>query len=606
MIALDGLYPSILDSLPQALVIVERRIARETGRFEFRVAYANPAWERISGASVHTIIDVPFERMIYGRSPIPWIQMVESAFADGKPSHQTYYSEIVEKWLSISIALVAKDHLSLTVIDESNHYSGQLRLKEQNLRLSSLSAELAASKNNLKTKLEHIESLNNDLERLAYFDQLTRLPNRARIQATIADMIAQRADTDKRMSIALLDVDNMKNVNDFQGHDSGDELLAQLGERLKSFEKDGIIASRFGGDEFLLIIPDGESYAQTIEQAVMAQEELNVPYEIGGRKVRSTISMGIASYPDDADNMRDLLKYADMALDDAKKRGKNVISLFRTVMQDRLNSRVSLESRIFLALEDNQFELHYQPQYDIQTKQIRGFEALVRWFDPEKGNISPEEFIPIAEENRAILPLGDWILRTACETLREWQVRLDYNGVLSVNVSPLQLRNEGFLERLTKIVEDSGIVPGSLEIEITEGVLIDDFEASAERLRAIKDLGIGISLDDFGTGYSSLSYLQRLPLTALKIDKSFISNVTNDRSVEYGITDAIVSMTNTLGLDTIAEGVETSEQLSVMKRLNCKTVQGFLTGRPMPKNECERAIGCDYSVAEPASGLYTM
>jgi len=259
-------------------------------------------------------------------------------------------------------------------------------------------------------------------------------------------------------------------------------------------------------------------------------------------------------------------------------------------MQETLLARLNMERRMFITLEEEKFLLFYQPQYDVASKTLRGFEALVRWFDPELGYVNPAKFIPVAEETRVIIALGDWIMRTACKTLRDWYDQFNFTGILSVNVSPVQLKKASFLDDLRGIIAEYGIKPMTLEIEITEGVLIDNFEASIKLLQEIKDLGVGISLDDFGTGYSSLSYLQFLPLTTLKIDKSFIANITKDKSIEFDITDAIVNLVNKLGLDTIAEGVETDDQLDVIQRINCKTIQGFLTGKPMSKSDCEKMI----------------
>lgn len=241
-------------------------------------------------------------------------------------------------------------------------------------------------------------------------------------------------------------------------------------------------------------------------------------------------------------------------------------------------------------MEAEEFSLYYQPQFDVVTRQLRGFEALARWHDQELGQVSPDKFIPIAEETRLIIPLGEWILRTACTTLQEWQSVLGFGGILSVNISPIQLRNSDFLDSLRTVLADTGIPPRSLELEITEGILISDFNESIRILEEIKLLGVGISLDDFGTGYSSLSYLQYLPLTTLKIDKSFIENITRIQSREYDITNAIVTLVNKLGLDTIAEGVETGEQLEAIRELQCKTIQGYLTGKPIPKKECQALI----------------
>lgn len=588
--ALDDLYKRVLEASPQALLIASRQTVPETGQSDFLIEYANPGWERLSGSRVDTIEGRAFSTTIYLESTIPWLDFALTVFTDGRTRQQICYSEILEKWLDISISKLDDRYVSVTIIDVTEQKQGELRLKEQNMRLSALSAELSASRNNLKTKLEKIEILNNDLEQLAYYDRLTGLPNRTRFQSLLSEDIGKAGRSGEKLAIAVIDIDNMKSLNDSQGHGAGDELLKQIAQRLSHFGESGIQAGRFGGDEFLLSIHNYEHDAALVHLSNSIQEILGEPYMIFNAEIRASVSIGITTFPEDADNLADLLKYADIAVDDAKKRGKNTISLFHSVMQEKLLARLNMEKRMFLALEQSQFQVFYQPQYDVSTKKLRGFEALVRWFDPELGYVSPEKFIPLAEENRVIVALGDWILRTACETLRDWHLKLGFEGIISVNVSPVQLKSSCFLDDLQGILEACGIRPQMLEIEITEGVLIDDFESSVALLRKIKELGVGISLDDFGTGYSSLSYLQFLPLTTLKIDKSFIANITKDKSVEYDITDAIVHLVNKLGVDTIAEGVETDEQLEIIKRIQCKTIQGFLTGRPMPGKDCEGMI----------------
>jgi diguanylate cyclase (GGDEF)-like protein len=588
--ALDDLYKRVLEVSPQAILIASHQTVPETGQSDFLIEYANPGWERLSGSRVDTIEGRAFSTTIYLESTIPWLDFALTVFTDGRTRQQICYSEILEKWLDISISKLDDRYVSVTIIDVTEQKQGELRLKEQNMRLSALSAELSASRNNLKTKLEKIEILNNDLEQLAYYDRLTGLPNRTRFQSLLSEDIGKAGRSGEKLAIAVIDIDNMKSLNDSQGHGAGDELLKQIAQRLSHFGESGIQAGRFGGDEFLLSIHNYEHDAALVHLSNSIQEILGEPYMIFNAEIRASVSIGITTFPEDADNLADLLKYADIAVDDAKKRGKNTISLFHSVMQEKLLARLNMEKRMFLALEQSQFQVFYQPQYDVSTKKLRGFEALVRWFDPELGYVSPEKFIPLAEENRVIVALGDWILRTACETLRDWHLKLGFEGIISVNVSPVQLKSSSFLDDLQGILEACGIRPQMLEIEITEGVLIDDFESSVALLRKIKELGVGISLDDFGTGYSSLSYLQFLPLTTLKIDKSFIANITKDKSVEYDITDAIVHLVNKLGVDTIAEGVETDEQLEIIKRIQCKTIQGFLTGRPMPGKDCEGMI----------------
>jgi len=593
------LHVKILESLPQALLIATKTTDPETGRPDFFLEYLNPAWERISGTLISSALGKKLSETIYSRSCIPWCDIGLSVMKDGKSTYQVQFSEFLDKWLDISVIRLDETHICLHVNDVTEEKQSEMRMKEQNLRLSALSAELASSKNNLKVKLEKIENLNLNLEQMAYYDRLTGLPNRTRFQSILTEEILNAERSGTKIALVILDIDNMKNLNDSLGHETGDELLKQIAQRLRHFEKKDIQASRFGGDEFLFLIHDYEHDAALVHLVDSIQEVLQEPYMLFSTELRSTVSIGVATYPDDADNLQDLMKYADIAMEDAKRRGKNAVSLFHSVMQETLLARLNMEKRMFITLEDEKFQLFYQPQYDVATKTLRGFEALVRWFDPELGCVSPEKFIPIAEETRVIIALGDWIMRTACKTLRDWYDQFNFTGILSVNVSPVQLKKSSFLDDLRGIIAEYGIKPMTLEIEITEGVLIDNFEASIKLLQEIKDLGVGISLDDFGTGYSSLSYLQFLPLTTLKIDKSFIANITKDKSIEYDITDAIVNLVNKLGLDTIAEGVETGAQLDVIRRINCKTIQGFLTGKPMSRSDCEKIIQDKFYTIDP-------
>jgi diguanylate cyclase (GGDEF)-like protein len=512
------------------------------------------------------------------------------ALKNKKTSRQTQYSDLTEKWLDISITFLEPDHICVNITDVTDLKQGELRMKHQNDRLSTLSAELASSKNNLKLKLEKIETLNSSLEQLAYYDRLTHLPNRIRFKQIVDEELEAAQRTGGKLALAIFDIDNLKTLNDTQGHEAGDELLFQIAQRLEFFEKSHVQASRFGGDEFLLVIQNYEHDAELLHLLDSLQEILREPYMIFNAELKASVSMGISTYPEDGLTMPELLKYADIAMTDAKKRGKNTLSLFHSVMQENLLARINMENKMLRTLENELFQVYYQPQFDAETGRVRGFEALARWFDESLGFVSPDIFIPIAEETRLIIPLGDWIMRTACKTLVTWQKDFGFDGIMSVNVSPIQLRNSGFVDDLTGIVAEYALDPRSLEIEITEGVLISDFEQSIELLKKIKALGVGISLDDFGTGYSSLRYLQYLPLTTLKIDKSFISNLTLERSVEYDITDAIVTLVNKLGLDTIAEGVETTAQLEIIKKIQCRTIQGYLTGKPMHVTDCRKLL----------------
>lgn len=583
-------YSSILNTMPH-LVLVARPVQHPgSGISDYAIEYVNQAWERISGSLVSTVRGKFLSETIYFNTDIPWKKLADSTVSSKKPQKHILYSSLVGKWLDINLNLIDDGLLCIHIFDVTEIKEGETRLMEQNHRLSTLSAELASSKANLKQKLEKIELLNNNLEQIAYFDKLTGLPNRARFSEIIETEFENSRRSNTPFALAILDVDKLKVLNDTLGHDHGDDLLKQMAQRLNLFTNRGISSSRFGGDEFLLLIQSYRNAVELVETVNEIRESLSEPYLILNAEIKSSVSIGVAMYPDDAPTVKELLKNADIAMTDAKKCGKNSLSLFHSLMQQTLVVRANLEQKMYLAVQEEAFRLFYQPQFDVSSRKLRGFEALVRWFDPELGYISPERFIPIAEENRLIIPLGDWIMRTACSTLARWQRDLGFEGIISVNVSPVQLQTSGFVDDLKTVLAETRIRPETLEIEITEGVLIHNFDESVSLLNEIKNLGVGISLDDFGTGYSSLSYLQYLPLTTLKIDKSFIANISKESSIEYDITDAIVSLVTKQGIDTIAEGVETNEQYEIMKRMQCKTIQGYLTGKPMPEQDCDLLI----------------
>ncbi|MBP5752057.1 MAG: EAL domain-containing protein, partial [Treponema sp.] len=307
------------------------------------------------------------------------------------------------------------------------------------------------------------------------------------------------------------------------------------------------------------------------------------------------VSGGITIFPDDSRKPSDLLKFADMAMVEVKKNGKNSIYFFQKMMEEKFLKKICIENKLTKALSEDLFMLYFQPQFDVLTGKLRGFEALLRWHDDELGWIRPDQFIPLAEETQLVIPLGEWVMETAIKTLARWEKDFNFSGIISVNVSPLQFKKDDFIYNLKDKINHHGIKVEHLEIEITEGMFIDNMPDTVAKLNEIRSMGIGISLDDFGTGYSSLRYLQILPLTTLKIDKSFISNISEANGVEANITESIVSLVSKMGLDTIAEGVETDSQLDMLKKFNCHNVQGFLKGKPMPVDLCERMLNGDTS-----------
>ena len=350
-------------------------------------------------------------------------------------------------------------------------------------------------------------------------------------------------------------------------------------------ENHGVQIFRYGDDEFALIINNFDTEDSLANFIDCIYESFQIK--------QISVSGGISFFPSNSELSEELIRFADMALQYAKKNGKNNFTYFEPDMQRLFIQKLTLQSKMTTALLENSFSQYYQPQFDINTGKLRGFEALIRWTDAELGNIPPSIFIPIAEETGLIIPIGRWILRTAVKTLKTWQEKFHFDGVMSVNISPIQLLQDNFIEELDEIVKNEKIDPTLLEIEITEGVFIHKMEETVEKLKAIRERGIRVSLDDFGTGYSSLSYLQSLPLNTLKIDKSFINDITSKDGVQANITSSIIKMVGNMGLETIAEGVEYPEQLDLLTHFKCNIVQGFLRGKPMPQKLCDDYLSGD-------------
>lgn len=579
-------YENIVSYTSEALLVASPVCDTTQKILDFSPIYMNKAYETMTEKRVE--IDSLFSSsMVHISSSVPWIQMAEEAFSTEKPVEHSFFSQVLNSWFYVSLVKLPDNFLLVTLHDISKDKEHEQQLRRQNLRLASLSEELVLSRQNLRNKLDKIENLNIKLQHLAFHDPLTGLPNRSSFNEITELAIKKARKNHEFLGLMLIDIDNLKDINDSRGHSAGDELVCRFSKQLKNFERENIQIFRFGGDEFIVLATELETKDSmvTISDAIM--ESINA--------VNVSISAGISLFPDDTDNIEELLKFADMAMYDVKKKGKNNVFFFMHLMQDKLLNRLNLETKLNEAMLNNLFKLYYQPQVDIVTKKLRGFEALLRWYDEEIGWISPEQFIPVAEETHLIITLGDWVMNTACATLKEWQEKYNFSGIMSINVSPVQLKKPSFVFDLEETIKKYNLQPKTIEIEITEGVLIDNMEDTVNILRTIKDLGVGISLDDFGTGYSSLSYLQILPLTTLKIDKSFIANITSTNSIEAEITDSIISLVTKMGLDTIAEGVENSEQLDVLRQINCHNTQGFLMGKPMPTDLCERMLSGDES-----------
>ncbi|PWB47720.1 MAG: hypothetical protein C3F18_11970 [Nitrosomonadales bacterium] len=427
------------------------------------------------------------------------------------------------------------------------------------------------------------------LERQANYDELTGLANRNLFQDRLNQALIYSRRHGGGLAVLFIDLDNFKTINDSLGHDAGDALLAQVASRLAGNVREGDTVARHGGDEFVLLLAEirAEDDVSMIAQKLL--KALSAPFHVGGRELHITCSVGIASYPKDGKDRQTLLKNADAAMYRAKEIGRNNVQFYAEEMNVKAMERLMLENSLHHALERNEFLLHYQPQVDLRSGEITGMEALVRWQHPELGVVSPARFIPVAEDSGMIIPLGEWVLRTACAQNRAWQCAgLKPIGV-AVNLSARQFRQPNLVEMVAGILRESGLDPAHLELEVTESLVMQNVEEAISTLGRLKAMGIKLSIDDFGTGYSSLNYLKRFPIHTLKIDQSFVRDITTDPS-DAAIAKTIISMAHELGLTVIAEGVETEEQKSFLRLRHCDEMQGYFFSRPVPAQEFETLL----------------
>ncbi len=595
----DRDYKEVLDKISTPIVVIisndegTARKARNKSDFEnkFSVHFMNESFEKAYGNLIK--VGYTTEQCVEKLSKeVDWYKMASDCMESGERQMDTFYSTNANAWLRVHMNSTKSGFIIIAVVNVDKDKEREQQLVRQNLRLAALTDELSNSREELKKRLENITFLNEQLEFHAYHDPMTGLANRQKFKMDFEEWLkaVHSEDEDARFGLILIDLDNLKMINDSQGHSEGDGVICHTAEILKRFKSENLRVYRYEGDEFIVMMRGINSHDTILNAGDMLLEVMN--------SEGINFSGGIAICPDDGENVEDLLKYADMAMYEAKRKGKNDLCFFKSIMRERFMEKVKIQSKLNKALSDGLFQLYYQPQFDLVTNKLRGFEALLRWYDDEIGWINPEQFIPIAEENRLVIPLGDWILETAIRTLKNWIENYNFNGIMSVNVSPVQLKKPSFIFDLQELIKKYDIPTENLEIEITEGVFIDNKNEVIGLLKQIRSMGIGLSLDDFGTGYSSLSYLQMLPITTLKIDKSFIANITDKGGVEANITDSIISMVTRMGLDTIAEGVERREQLEILKSIKCKNIQGFLKGKPMPKDRCEQILGGDYDLAD--------
>ncbi len=427
------------------------------------------------------------------------------------------------------------------------------------------------------------------IEFLAHHDPLTGLPNRLLMQDRFEQAIAQAHRNGNRVALLFLDLDGFKNVNDSLGYHCGDALLKEVAERLKQCVRDTDTVSRQGGDEFLIVLRDLPDADVAAEIMIKLMEQLQQPFVTDGHDIATSVSVGAAIFPDDGWDFETLLKKADMAMYRAKEAGRNTYRFFDEAMNADAVDHLQLLGGLRRALERDEFTLHYQPQSDLASGNIIGVEALLRWQNPELGTVGPDRFIPVAEESGLIVPIGQWVLLEACRQAMAWQ-RAGLPAIaIAVNFSAVQFKRGDVEQSVKQALEESGLPPTLLELELTESILVENVEGVLASLKRLKQLGVKLSIDDFGTGYSSLAYLKRFDIDRLKIDRTFVRDLATDPE-DAAIVRAIIQMAHSLNLRTIAEGVETEEMLAQLRTFGCDEMQGYLLARPMPAADMERFL----------------
>lgn len=433
--------------------------------------------------------------------------------------------------------------------------------------------------------LVSLEKKERELFALAHTDALTDLPNRRSLKQKMLSLISNSRNSNGRFAVAMIDLDNFKNINDTIGHDWGDKVLSEIAVRWKSIVTENDYICRLGGDDFALVVNNYKSLEELDNHLHQFLDKVMEKFILKGKDYFVTASMGVSIFPNDSNETSQLLKYADMAMFVAKNQGKKRLVYFDNMMNDAVENNVEVEHVIRRALETDTFRLVYQPQFDIKTKKLRGFETLIRLSDSEGKQVSPADFVPIAEKSSLIIDVDKWVLRHAMMDFLPFVEKIP-EMILSVNISANHILDDSFIGDIDRILEDTHFPEKNLEIELTESVFVNSLERAKTIMEKLKDRGIKIALDDFGTGYSSLSYMRDLPFDLLKIDKSFVDTI-NDGPKEESFVAAIISLGKVMQFDIISEGVEEQNQLDVLKKLGCDFVQGYIWGKPL---SLDRAI----------------
>ncbi len=498
-----------------------------------------------------------------------------------------------------------------TALDNEGHWSGEIWNRRKDGEIYPEWVSISAIRNDkgeitnylrISTDISGRKKDEERLQFLANYDVLTSLPNRAMFNQRLDYVLAHAGRYDEQFAVLFMDLDRFKIINDTLGHEAGDQLLKDVAVRLRGCLRESDTVARLGGDEFVMLITEFTHSRNVADVARKILETMARPFLLNGQECHVTASIGISSYPDDAQDVKMLLKNADIAMYQAKEHGKNNFQFYSAQMNVDSFDRLALEAALRRALERNEFLLHYQPKIDIVSGNITGMEALVRWQHPDKGMVPPAQFIPLAEETGLIVPIGEWVLRTACAQNREWQRQGFPSLRVAVNLSPRQFRQKNLVPEVAAILREAGLDAGLLELEITESMMVHDPVQTVKLLTELRATGIYLSIDDFGTGYSSLAHLKRFPIHSIKIDRSFIQDLPGDAD-SAAITLAIIAIADSLKLDVIAEGVENEAQMDFLRAHRCTEIQGYYFSKPLPPAEFAALLRESMRPVEKASPL---
>ena len=538
----------LFEATPQGVLITDR---------ELRILSVNPAFIATTGFSAEEVRGETPKLLASGRHDEAfyqqlWATLRETGCWQGEIWNRRKNGEVYPEWLTIT---ALRDETG-----EVTHYAGTF---------SDLSAQ---------------EQVQERLRSLAYYDVLTDLPNRLLFRDRLTHALAQARREGHKVALMFLDLDRFKTINDTLGHSAGDTLLRTVADRIKCHVRESDTVARLGGDEFTIMLTHLQSKRDITPVANKLISALSEPMNFDGQDLYITTSIGIALFPDDGEDDEALLKNADTAMYRAKTSGRDNYQFFTREMGEAVAERLRLENDLRKAMERGELDVHYQPQVDLESGTMVGMEALVRWQHPERGNIPPDRFIPIAEESGLIIQLGEWVLRRSLKDLKRWLIDGHSELRMAVNLSPLQLRQRELPRHIASILDELGLDSSHLELELTESMLVEDSDLVSEVIAKLSDMGVRLAIDDFGTGYSSLAHLRRFAIDKLKIDRSFVRDLVSDQS-DAELASTIIAMGHKLNLKVIAEGAEVVEQLDFLREQNCDEMQGYFYSPPLTREE---------------------